>query len=311
MRNFAQKFKPLYSLLKSKDVKVSTRKSTKPVQRKQLSSKQSIQWTSECQKVVDETICFLRSPQFLVYPNYDLPFNLHVDASQKGLGAVLYQKQEGKNRVVSFASRTLSEPECNYHLHSGKLEFLALKWAVTERFADYLCYGPPFTVYTDNNPLTYVMSTSKLNAVGLRWVGELANFQFSLKYKPGKKHGDADGLSRVLDESLQSLDKSCTVSVPPEEVASLMSIGGNSDECSKCPAYVNVNLLQWDSQCSSVGVEQISKEELHAAQVDDPDIGPVFRAVADQNRQKCNTRSWSRKSKVLLKQYSHLKIGLK
>lgn len=53
-----------------------------------------------------------------------------------------------------------------------------------EKFRDYLFYAPYFTVYTDNNPLTYVMSTAKLNAVGHRWVGELSDFWFDVKYQP-------------------------------------------------------------------------------------------------------------------------------
>ncbi len=52
---------------------------------------------------------------------------------------------------------------------------LPLKWSVTEQFRDYLYYAPSFVVYTDNNPLTYILSTAKLNATGLRWVGELAD----------------------------------------------------------------------------------------------------------------------------------------
>ena len=74
----------------------------------------------------------MKSPDFLVFPDFNVPFIVHCDASEKGLGAVLYQKEGKKNRVVSFASRTLTDTEKNYHLHSGKLEFLALKWAVTE-----------------------------------------------------------------------------------------------------------------------------------------------------------------------------------
>jgi hypothetical protein len=58
----------------------------------------------------------------------------HTDASNDGLGAVLYQKQDGKMRVIFYASRTPTPPEKNYHAHSGKLEFLALKWAITEQF---------------------------------------------------------------------------------------------------------------------------------------------------------------------------------
>lgn len=52
-------------------------------------------------------------------------------------------------------------------------------------------------MYTDNNPLTYVLSTAKLNAVGHRWVGELADFYFEVKYRPGKVNIDADTLSRL------------------------------------------------------------------------------------------------------------------
>ena len=69
----------------------------------------------------------------------------------------------GPERVIAFASRTLSKSERNYDAH--KLEFLALKWAVTEKFHEYL-YGGNFDVYTDNNPLTYVLTTAKLDATG-------------------------------------------------------------------------------------------------------------------------------------------------
>ena len=53
----------------------------------------------------------------------------------------------------------------------------------------------PPSLFTDNNPLTYVLSSAKLNATGLRWVGELADINFSIKYRPGKVHKDADTLS--------------------------------------------------------------------------------------------------------------------
>ena len=90
-----------------------------------------------------------------------------------------------------------TQAEKNYHLHAGKLEFLALQWAVPEQFRDYLYCAPSFTVYTDNNPLTYVLSTAKLNATGLHWIGELADFRFDVKYRPGKVNIDADSLSRI------------------------------------------------------------------------------------------------------------------
>lgn len=81
------------------------------------------------------------------------------------------------------------------------MEFLALKWAVVDKFHDYL-YGTKFRVRTDNNPLTYVLSSAKLNATGHRWLAALATYDFSLQYKPGSQNTDADVLSRYpLDTS--------------------------------------------------------------------------------------------------------------
>ena len=77
----------------------------------------------------------------MAFPDFESPFILTTDTSAVGLGAALYQKQgdEKLNRVISYASRTLSPAEKNYYLHSGKLEFLALNWAVvTDKFPDYL-----------------------------------------------------------------------------------------------------------------------------------------------------------------------------
>ena len=98
-----------------------------------------------------------------------------------------------KNKMEqSYGSRSLSPAEKSYHLHSGKLEFLALKWAICDHFRDYLYYALSFTVYTDNNPLTYAVSSAKLNKTGLRWVGELADFNFTIQYLPGSINVDAD-----------------------------------------------------------------------------------------------------------------------
>ena len=83
--------------------------------------------------------------------------------------------------------------------------FLALKWAVTEQFHEYLSpYGKnrnEFVVRTDNNPLTYIFSSTNLDAAGQRWVAQLASYNFSLEYQKGKDNTVADFLSR-LDETL-------------------------------------------------------------------------------------------------------------
>lgn len=118
---------------------------------------------------------------------------MHTDASTTGLGAALYQEQEGKLRVVAYASRGLSTSEARYP--AQKLEFLALKWSVTEKFHDYL-YGSSFVVVTDNNPLTYILTSAKLDAASHRWLAALSNYNFKLHYRAGSQNRDADALSR-------------------------------------------------------------------------------------------------------------------
>ena len=126
-----------------------------------------IEWKREHPVRIEESIEYLKSPEVILYPDFNIPFIVHCDASLNGLGAVLYQKRDDKLKIASFASRTLSPAEKNYHLHSGNLEFLTLKWCITEKFSDYLMYGPPFEVITNNNPFTYVLTTAILNATGL------------------------------------------------------------------------------------------------------------------------------------------------
>ena len=148
----------------------------------QVSSRRPILWNQEHQTALEDLIDSLTSSPILAYPQFDQPYVLHTDASKDGLGAILYQRQEGKMRVITYASRTLSPDEKNYHLHSSKLELLALKWAVCDYFKDYLYHAPSFVIYTDNNPLTYLLSTAKLNTTMHRWVAELADYNFSIKY---------------------------------------------------------------------------------------------------------------------------------
>ena len=100
-------------------------------------------------------------------------------------------------RVAGYESRSLTPAEKQYQLHSSKLEFLALKWAVCDHFRDHLYHAPHFMVYTNNNPLKYVLSTAHLNATGHHWVAKLADFNFDIKYRPGKVNVDADVLSHL------------------------------------------------------------------------------------------------------------------
>ena len=138
--------------------------------------KSSVEWIVECQQAFEHLKQLCSQTPMLAYANYKKAFKLHTDASESRLGAVLYQKQDdGTDCVIAYASQTLSKSERNYDAH--KLEFFALTWSVTERFHEYP-YGGHFEVYMDNNPLTYILTTAKLDATRQRWVASLANYNF-------------------------------------------------------------------------------------------------------------------------------------
>ena len=123
----------------------------------------------------------LQAP-ILAFPDFDKSFLLETDASGRGLGAVLSQKQaDGQYHPITYASHVMNETEQRYH--SNKHEFLTLKWVVTEQFHEYLSpYGKnrnEFVVCTDNNSLTYIFSSANLDAAGQHWVAHLASYNFS------------------------------------------------------------------------------------------------------------------------------------
>ena len=138
----------------------------------------------------------LISAPILAYPDYSKPFILETDASLKGLGVVLSQHSDDNTvRVIAYASWSLRPGEKSMKDYSSaKIELLALKWSVCEKFKDYLL-GSKFTVYTDNNSLVYVKS-SKLGVAQICWLSELALYNFDIIYHTGKSNLVADALSQ-------------------------------------------------------------------------------------------------------------------
>ena len=196
--------KPIYDLTKTPSRSPQEVQRDKPTKDRshngQLPTKHPVDWTDIHQSALGTLIDSIISAPIMAYPDFQKPFVLYTDALKDGLGVVLYQYQDDILRVVAYRSCNLTPAEKNYHLHSKKLEFLALKWAIYDRFRDYLYYTPSSKVFTDNNPLTYVLSSAKLNATGLRWIGELADFNFTTHYRPGKANVDGNALSRMLSE---------------------------------------------------------------------------------------------------------------
>ena len=180
IKNYAHIAKPLNNILEGEASKLKSEAVTLPLDALDAFKKLKM--------------CCMMAP-ILPFADFEKEFQLETDASSEGLGAILSQKQlDGKWHPVAFGSRELKGGEAKYH--SSKLEFLALKWAITEQFWEYLQYRP-FTMLTDNNPLTFVLTTPNLNALGHRWVAALAGYNMTIRYLKGSDNKVADTLSRI------------------------------------------------------------------------------------------------------------------
>lgn len=153
----------------------------------------SFEWTEECQQAFKKLKGYLLSYPLLRHPDFQKPFAIYTDASAYGVGAILKQlDDEGKEVVVSYASRMLSKPERNYS--ATERECLAIIFAV-KKFRPYL-YGTKFSVVTDHCALCWLMKIANPNGRLTRWSLCLQDFEFDVIYKSGRKHLDADALSR-------------------------------------------------------------------------------------------------------------------
>ncbi|KAM4029927.1 uncharacterized protein ACNLHF_022150 [Anomaloglossus baeobatrachus] len=161
---------------------------------------QPIQWTDRQQQAFDQIWAALIQAPLLAYALFDRPFTLYTDGSLHGLRAVLAQKQEGRERVVAYASRSLRDTERNPDNYTSfKLEMLALVWAMTEKFAEYLL-GSKVLVITDNNLLAH-LENAKLGALKQRWVARMSKFNYPIRFRSGKGNSNADALPQVTRDA--------------------------------------------------------------------------------------------------------------
>lgn len=283
IKDFSKIIKPLNELMP----KENQRKKRKPQQ------PDDWLWTADHQTAFDTLKEHMTNAPILGYANYNLPFEVHIDASGDGLGAVLYQQQEDKWRVISYASRALRNSEKHYP--TMKLEFLALKWAVTEKFSDYL-YGNRFVVKTDNNPLTYVLSTAKLDATGHRWVAALAAYDFEIFYKPGRNNGDADALSRypkrIEEINSQSVKAICNAAQPQPLVSSIAP---------------EIDIIEISERIGQP-LAHIETRELRKEQNQDRVISFWVRAVRDKTLPSRQSFLNNRENMIMYRNFEHFSL---
>ena len=152
-------------------------------------------WTNECKTALDQLKDQLLGPEIMGYPLETGEFILDTDASGKGIGAVLSQVQNGRERVITYASRTMQKAERNYCVTDQEL--LALRYFI-EYFRQYLL-GRKFKVRTDHQALVWLFSFKEPKSRIARWLEVLSSYDFEVEYRPESKHRNADFMSRCID----------------------------------------------------------------------------------------------------------------
>ena len=165
------------------------------------------------------------------------------------------------------------------------MEFLALKWAVCEKFHEYLYGSNLFEVYADNNPLTYVLSSAKLDACGQRWVAKLANYNFTVKYKCGLSNVEADALSRISWPEIlaETEDLDVDLNCMDTHVVNAILAGCRSKssliESVSCSSKIIPPELSQDSDSSS-NINRMKEQRA------DPDLTVIIKLIESGQLQK-------------------------
>jgi hypothetical protein len=156
------------------------------------------EWTSECQLAFDALKKHLSTYPIVRAPDWNLPFHVYCDASAVAVGSTLCQPtgSDGKDLPVAFASKQLSPAEKNYT--TTERECLAMVFSV-KKYRHYLLLNPVI-FFVDHMAIKYLVNKPELSGRLARWVLLLEEFDYTVEYKPGKMHKQADHLSRLSTE---------------------------------------------------------------------------------------------------------------
>ena len=173
-------------------------------------------WSEECQTAFDRLKTLLTTSPITAFPDFSQAFHLYTDASTAGLGAILAQVRDGKERIICCASRALNQAEKSYP--ATKLECLAIVWA-DAKFRPYLM-AMPFEVFTDHYALQWLKTMRMGSALLHRWPAVLEEYDFTVHHRPGKVQSHVDGLSRLP-----------VGPAPPEDALLHMQVNSEEEAC--------------------------------------------------------------------------------
>lgn len=195
IKDFASIAKPLTDILKGDNGKVSAHKSKGIKVR--FDDKQTQSFIKLRQILSSEDV-------MLLYPDFNVPFELTTDASSSGLGAVLSQN----GRPITMISRTLKGCEENYA--TNERELLAIVWSL-KKLRNYLYGAKCINIFTDHQPLTFAVSEKNTNAKIKRWKSFIEEHNVNIFYKPGRENLVADALSRQFINAIDNYSSAATV----------------------------------------------------------------------------------------------------
>jgi transposase InsO family protein len=250
------------------------------------SPKSEWEWTAEHQRAFEELMVALSTAPVLAFPVPDAPYILDTDASLTGVGAVLSQEVDGKEMVLGYYSESLSMEERNYCVTRREL------LAVIKALRHFHCYvfRRRFTIRTDHSSLKWLLNFKEPRDQMARWLEELSTYanQYTIEHRPGVKHGNADGLSRIPCRQCKREDCDSAVEAPRAGSERLQEAD-------------RVRAIQLQSMwtCDYMAREQEA----------DKDIGPVREALlANKKPTKNEAATWSRASRRYLQDWDRLEL---
>ena len=160
----------------------------------ELTTAKSFAWSAECQKAFGILISALTTAPILALPRDGCPVILDTDACDLSIGGVLSQIIDGKERVVAYASKTLSASQRNYC--TTYKELLAVV-KMAKVFRPYIYGQKEVLLRTDHRALLWLQNFKDIEGMLARWLTSLSEYNFRIEYREGRKHGNADGCSRI------------------------------------------------------------------------------------------------------------------
>ena len=229
-------------------------------------------WTDKTQTAFEMLRDALTSPPILAMPNDTGDFVLDTDACNQTIGAVLSQVQDGVERVIAYASRTLDKREVNYCI--TRKELLAIVYSL-KHFKQYLM-GRSFKIRTDHAPLTWLRHTPDPIGQQARWLEIMEEYDFQVEHRPGVRHGNADSVSRRPCRIVSCACRQGEEEKNVEGDHTAMSVSAENEQNTRFSHAVSTSN---PTDANDAIVEYWSMEGLRTAQGNDPEISCILESM--------------------------------